>query len=253
MPFQATSVDGSEIALALDSGITFATEKNDIALVRGSLIFFLKTGEVAVPPFTIKSVDGTEIGKTNSFTVQVVGPGQNSEELKPYDPLMLRFPRLWIWGGVLAALLILGGIVYALVRYSRRNSALAVVDLRTPTQKVLDEIRKLEGIPSFQERKYKALCHLLSDRLKTYLSFAYGIPAEESTTTELFQRLDGKLIASQNGELRSIFQVLDLVKFTDFAPTEDEIRAVHSQLVAFITASSTPVSPEPVLSPGEAK
>lgn len=250
MPFQATPSDGSEVSLALDSGITFTTEKNDTALVRGSLIFFLKTGEVTVPPFTIKAVDGTDIGKTESFTVQVVGPGQNSEELKPYDPIWLRFPVIWMVGGGLLLLTLIGGVIYLLIRFSKRGQAAATADLRTPTQRILDEIRKLEGIPAFQERKYKALCHLLSDRLKTFLSYTYAIPAEESTTTELFQKLDGKLIATQSAELRSIFQVLDLVKFTDFSPTEEEIRAVHAQLIAFMVAGPRPAVPE---SSGEAK
>ncbi|RYZ68281.1 MAG: hypothetical protein EOP09_09715 [Proteobacteria bacterium] len=222
--------------------VQFKTEKADTAVIQEQKIFFLKTGDVAVPAFAVLNAQGEELGHTDLFTVQVNGPGQAQEELKAFGPLLLRFPKPWIIAGAGLFLALLGLIIYGLVRYSRRN-AKPVNDTRTPVQRILDEIRRLEAIPYFNEQKYKALAHLLSDRLKTFLSFTYSIPAEESTTTEVFQRLENRLTSTDQSELRALFQFLDLVKFTDFVPTEDEMRAIHGKLLLFITHGKS--QPEP--------
>jgi hypothetical protein len=94
----------------------------------------------------------------------------------------------------------------------------------------------LERQQLFQQLKFKAHYFGVSEILKCYVGARYGFDAPESTTGEMISVLiERKCLSDMSmGSLRSMFEKLDRVKFTDSIPEPDEATALLAQAKVFI-------------------
>ena len=139
--------------------------------------------------------------------------GENLYDVKPPEELPI---RSWMLLYVLAGLLALSGIAYAVVRYLNRPKVAAAAYVPPPeplhvrATKALDALAK-ENLPAKGE--FKGYYFRLSELVRGYLGELYGFEALESTTPELLTALRTRNTPG-----------LPMEDLTTFAETSDFIR-----------------------------
>ncbi len=139
--------------------------------------------------------------------------GENLYDVKPPEEVPIRSWRLLF---VLAGLLALGALAYAIVRYLRRPKVLAPAyvppanPLHVRAIKALDALAA-ENLPG--QGQFKDYYFRLSEIIRSYLGELYGFDALESTTPELLNALRTRNTPG-----------LPIEDLTTFAETSDFIR-----------------------------
>jgi hypothetical protein len=193
----------------------------------------LKPGHFTLPSLAIKNAAGKALARTNPFTLDVES-AIRADDPKPEEPVDLRPPvslRFPWWvlvlGGIVLALL-LGGGIYAFYKYRARKAKpkpLAPAEPPKPEDEVaLAAFADLERTGPLRRGEFKAHYFKVSEILKTYIGARYRFDAAESTTREMISLLEERRALSdqQIDKLESLFERLDLVKFTDHVPMPDE-------------------------------
>jgi hypothetical protein len=192
----------------------------------------LKPGRITLPSLAIKNAEGKALARTNPFALDVESaiakddpkPDQPAE-LRP--PVSLRFP--W-W--VLAAAGVLSLAAVALLVYwlrHRKRPVKARPAEPAPPPKPEDEVALaalavLERDGPLKRGEFKQHYFRLSEIVKAYIGARYRFDAVESTTREMIGLLEERrsLSDAQIDRLETLFEKLDLVKFTDHVPVPDE-------------------------------
>ncbi len=190
-----------------------------------------------VPPIPIRVAYGTDtlVASTAAFLVPVRRlVEENAPDVRDITPLV-EFPR-WIlpWLlGLLAALLVASLVVYLLRRRRPVPVSLPppVQGTPEPYDVALKRLKILERSNLEDERVVKPYFDELSGTLRTYLSDALHIHAQEETTSEIVRdlriRADSLLreVADEAPDrVEHLLQLADLVKFADYIPGPDRSR-----------------------------
>jgi hypothetical protein len=209
----------------------------------------LKAGELLLPALALQDSEGRTFARTNPLRQSVVS-SIRSDDPKPQEPAAVRPPVSLVfpwWVLALAGVLVLlaiGAAIYGMIRWSRKNRKAAPVQL--PPQPVLpeDEIallafQEVEKEGSATKGHYKKHYFRISEILKAYVGARYGFDALESTSGEIILSLEKKsgLPESLIDALEELFGRLDLVKFTDHAPTLDDSHLVMKDARAFVLST----------------
>lgn len=212
----------------------------------------LKKGELTLGSIII--TDGAaRVGRTNPFTLEVQSSisADDPEPTKPADlrpPAELPFP---IWIVVLAGavvLILLGAIIYGLVRLSRRGKrALPPVPAAPPKPEdvvALAALDSLEREAYWLKQQFKPHYFGISETLKSYLAARYGFDARESTSRELVRSLEAMQVSDKViDRIESLFARLDLVKFTEHQPMPDEARELLDVARKLVFETRKPPAP----------
>lgn len=228
---------GSEIAPSqalLDLGV---------AARPGHVLVPVKEGKLELPELdVIDPKTKAVVAKTDPATIQVksVIEGQGEEAMKPKDPVGYLGLGLPGWIQMLVAMVILvlmlaiGFVVVRWLKNKAKKLVSAVLPKKPYDVQALERLQKLLDAGHLKRAEWKKFAFGVSETLKFYLGHRYDFEALESTTSELFQRLDdlrGTVgpNTSTTQKLRDVFEQLDLVKFTDYQPTMDAMLFVWKE------------------------
>lgn len=134
------------------------------------------------------------------------------------------FPRPWLWGVVLGGTLLVAALGWWLWQYSRKRSsrAAAAPEARRvlpADEEALGRLDKLEREGWAARGEIKRHYFGVSETLKHYIERRYGFDAAEQTTREMMAGLSGTGAGEESVRtLGTLFERLDLVKFTDHRP-----------------------------------
>ena len=195
--------------------------------------FALDTAQLA--PVTIGFRNDSVLVSTDPLMVFVASlVAQDADTIRAMAP-PVDFSRP-IWPFILLGLaaITIGVLVWYLIRKRRQSEpeslpTLELDDSPSPSAIALERLRALENTPLTTRPQVEAFYVELSDTLRTYVEHRLRIPALESTTHELVQRLIHPKIQHQvpSGipqELDQILSLSDLVKFADVTPSIPEGR-----------------------------
>ena len=101
----------------------------------------------------------------------------------------------------------------------------------------LRNLDSLKGDKYWAPEKQKTLYSGITDTLRTYIENVFGINAEEMTTAEIFDALDGRIPEDLYAETKALFETSDFVKFAKFTATEQQNASAVPSAVKFVTST----------------
>ena len=189
----------------------------------------------------------------SSLSPDAATKGENLYDTKPPEELAIRSWRLL---SVLAGLLALAAIGWAVMRYLRRPKPVVPAYVAPPeplhvrVTKALDSLAA-ENLP--MKGEFKPYYFRLSEIVRGYLGELYGFEALESTTPELLSSLNSRTTPGLPvAEVKTFAEASDYVRYAKQEPTVDECkqhlelayRIVHSTQAA-VTSAPRPPPPAP--------
>ena len=150
-------------------------------------------------------------------------------------PLTLAEILPYILGINLLALLAI--VIGCLIIMSRRTRTVTEVRRDPPYIVALRDLDRLRGDKYWAPDKQKTLYSGITDTLRTYIENVFGINAEEMTTAEIFEALDGRIPDDLFAETKELFETADFVKFAKFYATEQQNAAAVPSAVKFVTST----------------
>ena len=144
---------------------------------------------------------------------------------------------MWPWGViVLAALLLIGLLIYVITRLNNKKPVFGKVKPSEPPHIVaLRELEKIKSEKLWQNNKVKLYYTRVTDVLRVYLEQRYAIQAPEQTSDEILQALAHlPLPETFLPQLRAFLSVSDLVKFAKYIPATDENEKVLELVALFV-------------------
>ena len=185
-------------------------------------------GEFSTPPLTVSVTDGT--GQLSEVTAAPVSVALSSilvegdSELRDIKPQAeMPFVNLIPW--ISAGLLLTAVAVVAFLWWKRRQSrlALAAVDNRLPHEIALDDLSRIGQLGLPEQNRFKEHYTLVSDTIRIYIERTQGVPMLERTTGEIRSGLRSSSLTANNTQQLIVFlEESDLVKFSEFTPSEAE-------------------------------
>ncbi len=192
--------------------------------------FELDSAFVEEMPLGLVSAGDTLIAGTPPVQVNVISlVPEDAEGIRDITTLA-DFPgSSWLW--FLFPLLVVLGFAYWYWRRRRRGKEERDEDYEPepeiqPYAEALERLRQLETMDLHDPEKVKPFYVELSELLRNYLKRRADVPALETTTRELLERLQqsiesGIMTRELIGEIRAILSHADLVKFADMHPASD--------------------------------
>ncbi|MBP5334685.1 MAG: hypothetical protein J6Y61_02735 [Bacteroidales bacterium] len=134
-------------------------------------------------------------------------------------------------------LALLAIVIGCLIIMSRRTRTVTEVRRDPPYIVALRDLDRLRGDKYWAPDKQKTLYSGITDTLRTYIENVFGINAEEMTTAEIFEALDGRVPDDLFAETKELFETADFVKFAKFSATEQQNAAAVPSAVKFVTST----------------
>jgi len=203
--------------------------------------------ETGLPSFLIKNSQGELIGRTEAFPVIVhsaIDPNDpNARQTvppRPTEELNLPIAMMLILG--VLACFVIALIIVGLVIWSRKRrkigNASPLEPIIPPKQKAFRALNELSRKDLSKSKEFKSLYFGVSEILKKYLDENYGLPVEESTTSEMFKMLEAvPFELAKRDELIQIFRELDEVKFTDIFPEQENSDSLINRTKEWINST----------------
>ena len=178
------------------------------------------------------------------------------KDIRPEKPLIRGQINWWLLGLLaLLAVLVIAGLVFLVWRLYRRRQRKRLepvsvpVNLRSPEEVALEklDILQQEGLP--QQGMFKAYHSMVSEIVRSYIEDKFGVPAMESTTSDLVRSLRERRTIHEAflSMTRRFLEVCDLVKFAKYVPALQECDEVMQLARTLIQFHSTSVpAPEKV-------
>ena len=150
-------------------------------------------------------------------------------------PLTLKEILPYILGIHLLALLII--MITCLAKMAGRKKTEVEVRRDPPYIVALRNLDRLKGDKYWAPDKQKTLYSGITDTLRTYIENVFGINAEEMTTAEIFDALQGRVPDDLYDETKALFETADFVKFAKFHATEQQNASAVPSAVRFVTST----------------
>ena len=213
----------------------------------------IKAGHLTLPTLALNGPDGKYIGRTNPLNLEVVSSidGKNPLDLVP--PVGMAFPRWVIVLAMILLVLSVSGLIFGVLWWMRRKNVIKKIPVPVVPPKPEDEValtalKELEKQALWMQGRYKQHYFRVSEVLKNYMGARYDCDAPERTASEMIQILQEKRISDRLlTTLATLFDHLDLVKFTDRVPNETESTAIIEDARRIVLTSRRP---PPVLKVG---
>lgn len=198
--------------------------------------FALDTARVAGIPVGLATEIDTLFGMGAPVEVKVgsLVPA-DAAELKDITPLA-EFPRSW-WPwiiGVLALLAVAAGIWWWRRKTDAEVEVAEPISDTPPYDEAVQRLTRLESFDLNDPKSVKPFYVELTDILRTYVGRRAHVPALESTTRELMNRLrqlvqDEVVTGDVLAEIDTVLSHADMVKFADLKPLLEQTRAMVTE------------------------
>jgi hypothetical protein len=206
------------------------------------------SGYYAIPPFKFiinGDTGNPQLTEAMMLTVNTVHVDTTKAFKDIKAPIQVPFTWLELIpyvGYGLLALLIIGGIIYFVIRKLKKQKPVTVEQPKVfipPHIKALEALEKLGMQKLWQEGKIKDYYTGITDILRIYLEERYGITALEMTTDEIMLALKRKDISEMmKQKLRDILVLSDLVKFAKENPLPNEHESCFNTSVDFVNETT---------------
>ena len=150
-------------------------------------------------------------------------------------PLTLAELLPYIIGIWIVALLAI--IIGCLIIMAGRRETVVEVHRDPPYIVALRNLDTLKGDKYWAPEKQKTLYSGITDTLRTYIENVFGINAEEMTTAEIFDALEGRIPDDLYAETKALFETSDFVKFAKFTATDQQNASAVPSAVKFVTST----------------
>ena len=163
----------------------------------------------------------------------------------------LPFPSLWPWIVIPAILILLVVLVVwkLYIRFKKsknvRTASLSMHDMRTPYERILDDISEIRSMQLLMQQQFKAHYTLASEALRRYLFGMYKVDALDQTTDEL--RIKLIHVPITNTHTRHAIDILrdcDLVKFARLIPDDATAQELLNDIHHLVTLTQPMEQPE---------
>ena len=186
-------------------------------------VIFFEEDSLTIPPVRIPLSNG-DTAVTNSLDIQVIAT-PSPDEIQDMAPIrdIRREEKVWTdYWPVLAILLAVIAIVlagYFIIKY-RKNKGIGSRSVQWPPHELaLRKLGQLQQQGLWSSGNQKAYCDELTSIIREYLERRFGVPALESTSDELIQKLNETDIPGETiSELGDILFQADLAKFAKGTP-----------------------------------
>lgn len=228
-------------------------EQSDYSVFEKEVILsFFKLGDFDIGPFTVSLFKGekqVDSKKTNSVpvTVKTVLEEQDKDIKELKSPIDIKGDPFYVLKYVVLALAvgILVGLLIAWWQRQKTETPAPQITL-TPLEELEKRIKDLWDLRLFDKGKVKMHFIELTRIAKHFLFRNYGFQAEDFTTYETMNSLQGKekepvLLDS----FRFIFNTADLVKFAKFIPDAPVLEEVRDKVNGILVKYKLRLAPPP--------
>ncbi|MBM1104955.1 hypothetical protein JQC67_02275 [Aurantibacter crassamenti] len=188
----------------------------------------------------------------NVATVPVDTLAQRMYDIKPFINVEKNHASLYkILLAILAAVLIVGALLYWFVFRKKPLTEEEKVALLPPYDRALLELKNLENSKYLIQDEYKQYYTELTDIVRSYLEEDVHVSALESTTDQLIEKLEMRRDAGELKlddetlkQFKQILETADLVKFAKSKP-ETSVAENHRKSIEQIVIKTHDALPEP--------
>lgn len=213
-----------------------------------AIITSFDSGSYYLPRQVLYFYKGEELVDTivvNERTLEVTTIPIDTATYQMYDikgPITypVTFREVIPWVGLGVALIILGYLIYRMIRNRRENrSLLGRPAVQEPAHIIaLRSLEEIRGKKLWQNNKEKEYYTEITDTLRAYIEERFSISTFERTTAEIVGELETKeLNGPEWEELKELLGVSDLVKFAKYKATEGENERAIPVAVRFVNAT----------------
>ena len=208
--------------------------QNNYTLKQTITITAFDSGSYAFPPIPIFDADSQVVAQTNPlfFEVSTIAVDTTAaiKDIKTIAKIPVTFHEIWMYVKkyslfMLAGVLVIGLIVYAVWRYIKKQQAQKPQPEVKPKPKIkphitaLKELEKLRQKKLWEQGKTKEYYTELTDIVRIYVDGQWDIGAMEMVTTEIMEALKNTEIHEEVlKRLYQAFSIADLVKFAKYSP-----------------------------------
>ncbi len=233
--------------------IDTSNQRDFISLTQNNVITNFDSGVWVIPsqPFLITPLDGTNAYEILSDSIAIKVNTVAVDTSKPIKPIfdIIAAKKSWwdeykFWIYLLLGLLVLGGIIFFLLKKLRNRDKKPTIDKKmyvTPWDNALQKIQSLTEKELWLNGDEKEHHTQLTDIIRTYLEDVFGLDCFEKTSQEIvtdvkkyLQKNKYKKRGDELEKLRNIFFIADLVKFAKSKPTIEEHEQSNEDATAFV-------------------
>ena len=249
-------MDGIEIVGEVKADTQYLNKNQQMLVTQEFTVTSFDTAFYFIPPFEVL-VD-SQVYASNPLALKVFTFDIDTTQVEAIFPIkgVIERPIQFadVWPMLLALLLIIAvGILvpYLLLRYSDDKPILRRVTIAPklpPHQVALKEMERIKEEKGWQKEDVKGYYTELTDALRIYMQDRFGFNAMEMTSDEIIDKLNEQPDKEWIGELRSLFNMSDLVKFAKYKPliNENDMNLINA--IEFINKTKmeevAPAAPE---------
>ena len=240
----------SEIEIVDRTGIDTLVSKTHYEYVQNLTLISFDSGYYAIPPFNfiIKKSNGVEeIFETNAMLFEVHSVEVDSTaNILPITPILnmpVTFAEVARKSGFALSILAVIALAIFLIYYFKKHRKIPIITrfkpVIPPNRLAIDALYALENKKLWQSGQVKEYYSEITDILREYISGAYGIPAVEMITDEIFDLMkeNPKYQDNYYKLAYSIFTKSDMVKFAKGLTEADENMNVMKDAYDFVNGT----------------
>lgn len=261
-------MDGVEIVGEVKTDTQYLNKNKQMLVTQELTVTSFDTAFYYIQPFEVL-VD-SQLYTSNPLAMKVLMFDIDTTSVEAIFPIkdIVKRPLTWVelWPMLLALVLIVvfaALVTYLLLRYNDDKPILRRVTVAPklpPHQVALQEMERIKEEKGWQKEDVKNYYTELTDALRIYMQERFGFNAMEMTSDEIIDKLNEQQDKEWIGELRTLFNMSDLVKFAKYKPliNENDMNLINA--IEFInktkveeTAPAAPVTQEIVVKEGRSK
>lgn len=261
-------MDGVEIVGEVKADTQYLNKNQQMLVTQEFTVTSFDTAFYYIPPFEVL-VD-SQLYASNPLAMKVLMFDIDTTSVEAIFPIkdIVERPLAWgeLWPMLLSLILILvftALVAYLIMRYSDDKPILRRVTIAPklpPHQVALQEMERIKMDKGWQKDDVKSYYTELTDALRIYMQERFGFNAMEMTSDEIIDKLNEQQDKEWIGELRTLFNMSDLVKFAKYKPliNENDMNLINA--IEFInktkveeTAPAAPITQEIVVKEGRPK